>query len=40
MTTPIAELITILLAYLCGSLPFGLLIARAVAGIDIREEGS
>lgn len=40
MTTPIAELITILLAYLCGSLPFGLLIARAVAGIDIREKGS
>jgi len=40
MTTPFAELITILLAYLCGSLPFGLLIARAVAGIDIREKGS
>ena len=40
MTTPIAELITILLAYLCGSLPFGLLIARVVAGIDIREKGS
>ena len=40
MTTPFAELITILAAYLCGSLPFGLLIARAVAGIDIREKGS
>lgn len=40
MTSPIAELITIALAYLCGSLPFGLLIARAVAGIDIREKGS
>lgn len=40
MTSPIAELITIALAYLCGSLPFGLLIARAVAGIDIRQQGS
>ena len=40
MTSPFAELITIALAYLCGSLPFGLLIARAVAGIDIREKGS
>jgi len=40
MTSPIAELITIVLAYLCGSLPFGLLIARVVAGIDIREKGS
>ncbi len=40
MTSPIAELITIALAYLCGSLPFGLLIARVVAGIDIREQGS
>jgi acyl phosphate:glycerol-3-phosphate acyltransferase len=40
MTSPIAELITIALAYLCGSLPFGLLIARVVAGIDIREKGS
>lgn len=40
MTTPVAEAVTILLAYLCGSLPFGLLIARAVAGIDIREKGS
>ncbi|MGZ0169094.1 MAG: glycerol-3-phosphate 1-O-acyltransferase PlsY [Planctomycetales bacterium] len=40
MTSPIAELITIALAYLCGSLPFGLLIARAVAGVDIRQQGS
>jgi glycerol-3-phosphate acyltransferase PlsY len=40
MTSPFAELITILLAYLCGSSPFGLLIARTVAGIDIRKEGS
>lgn len=40
MTSPIAEFITIALAYLCGSLPFGLLIARVVAGIDIREQGS
>src|SRR5207248_6666886 len=27
-------------AYLCGSIPFGLLIARAVAGADVRTVGS
>lgn len=40
MTSPLAEIITIAAAYLCGSIPFGLLIARGVAGIDIREAGS
>lgn len=40
MTSPIAELITVATAYLCGSLPFGLLVARTVAGVDIREKGS
>ncbi|MDA0284565.1 MAG: glycerol-3-phosphate 1-O-acyltransferase PlsY [Planctomycetota bacterium] len=40
MTSPVAELITAALAYLCGSIPFGLLIARAVAGVDIRQQGS
>jgi acyl phosphate:glycerol-3-phosphate acyltransferase len=40
MTSPVAELITVALAYLCGSIPFGLLIARGVAGVDIREQGS
>ena len=28
------------LGYLCGSIPFGLLIARWVAGVDIRQHGS
>ncbi len=27
-------------AYLCGSVPFGLVLARAVAGKDVRTEGS
>jgi acyl phosphate:glycerol-3-phosphate acyltransferase len=28
------------LAYLLGSIPFGLLVARAVAGVDVRRQGS
>lgn len=40
MGTPAAELVTALLAYLAGSIPFGLLVARSVAGIDIRRHGS
>ena len=40
MNTPVAEVVTVLLAYLCGSLPFGLLVARTIAGVDIRKEGS
>lgn len=30
----------LLFAYLCGSIPFGLFVARAVAGKDVREVGS
>src|SRR6185312_14419997 len=33
-------LITIAVAYLLGSIPFGYLIVRAAAGADIRESGS
>lgn len=40
MTSPTAELITVVVAYLAGCTPFGLLVARSVAGIDIRSEGS
>lgn len=40
MNSPWLELTTCGLAYLAGSIPFGLLVARAVAGIDIREAGS
>ncbi len=29
-----------LVAYLCGSIPFGLLVVRAVSGIDLRKVGS
>lgn len=40
MGTPATEFVTVLLAYLAGSIPFGLLVARGAAGIDIRHYGS
>jgi acyl phosphate:glycerol-3-phosphate acyltransferase len=40
MSTPAACAIAFLIAYLVGSLPFGFLIARYVAGVDIRKSGS
>ena len=40
MNSPWLELTTCGLAYLAGSIPFGLLVARTVAGIDIRKAGS
>ncbi|QDT66830.1 glycerol-3-phosphate 1-O-acyltransferase PlsY [Calycomorphotria hydatis] len=40
MPLPVALLIAAVVAYLVGSLTFGLWIARAVKGIDIREHGS
>jgi acyl phosphate:glycerol-3-phosphate acyltransferase len=40
MTPALACGIAFLTAYLVGSLPFGLLIARFVAGVDIRQQGS
>jgi acyl phosphate:glycerol-3-phosphate acyltransferase len=40
MTTPLACAVSFLIAYLTGSLPFGFLIARYAAGIDIRKSGS
>jgi len=40
MVSLVAELIAVLAAYLAGSVPFGLLVARMVAGIDIRTQGS
>lgn len=36
----IPELLALLVSYLVGSVPTGLLVARAGAGIDIREHGS
>lgn len=40
MTLPLAISLTIVAGYLAGSIPFGYLTARFVAGIDIRSEGS
>src|SRR5580704_16491246 len=40
MIAPAACTIALLIAYLVGSLPFGFLIARYVAGVDIRKSGS
>ena len=40
MGTPAAEFVTAVLAYLAGATPFGLLVARGAAGIDIRQHGS
>ncbi|MGH7128410.1 MAG: glycerol-3-phosphate 1-O-acyltransferase PlsY [Planctomycetaceae bacterium] len=40
MSSPTSLLLAPLLAYLIGSLPFGLVIARRVAGIDVRRAGS
>ena len=37
---PMSPLLILIGAYLAGSLPFGLIVARAVKGIDIREHGS
>lgn len=40
MTLPFALGTAFVVAYLIGSLPFGFLIARYVAGVDIRQSGS
>jgi glycerol-3-phosphate acyltransferase PlsY len=40
MSFELAALAAFLLAYLAGSLPFGLIVARLFGGIDIRKEGS
>lgn len=39
-STPLIAALAGVLAYLCGSIPFGLLTARIARGIDIREHGS
>ncbi len=40
MTTPTLSALAVVCAYLIGSIPFGLLVARGVGGIDIRTVGS
>jgi glycerol-3-phosphate acyltransferase PlsY len=37
---PLAEILSALLAYLIGAIPFGWLFARAVRGVDLRTVGS
>ncbi|MCL2756783.1 MAG: glycerol-3-phosphate 1-O-acyltransferase PlsY [Coriobacteriia bacterium] len=37
---PLMVIGALVLAYLCGSIPFALIIGRIVAGIDIRQHGS
>lgn len=38
--SPLADLTFILMAYLIGSIPFGLVVSRAIGGVDIRQYGS
>jgi glycerol-3-phosphate acyltransferase PlsY len=40
MRFELAAVVAFLLAYLVGSLPFGLIVARLFGGIDIRQQGS
>lgn len=40
MNSTVAGLLLLLAAYFVGSIPFGLIVARLVAGIDIRQHGS
>jgi len=38
--SPLADFTFILIAYLIGSIPFGLVVSRAIGGVDIRQYGS
>lgn len=40
MTGPLGAAILVLIAYLIGALPFGLLVGRLAGGVDLREHGS
>jgi glycerol-3-phosphate acyltransferase PlsY len=38
--SPLADFTLILIAYLIGSIPFGLVVSRVIGGVDIRQYGS
>ena len=40
LTYVIVVLVSLLLAFLCGSIPFALMIGRSMRGLDVREHGS
>jgi glycerol-3-phosphate acyltransferase PlsY len=40
MNSTVAVVVLTVVAYLCGSVPFGLIFGRAFAGTDVRETGS
>lgn len=40
MTGPLGAAILVLIAYLIGALPFGLMVGRLAGGVDLREHGS
>jgi glycerol-3-phosphate acyltransferase PlsY len=40
MPTPLMPIVIFLAAYLCGSIPFGLLLGKLFGGMDVRKTGS
>ena len=40
MPTPLTPIVIFVAAYLCGSIPFGLLLGRLFSGTDVRKTGS
>lgn len=40
LTSPVAEMVVLLVSYLLGSLPFGLVLAKLFGGADVRKAGS
>jgi len=40
LTSPVAEMVLLLVSYLLGSIPFGVILARLFGGADVRKAGS